>query len=257
MQIRNKKTAKQLFDKTLKRARERLRYHTLKYANEKVSEVSEQVAESARNKAVELLYANATPKDENSRMLLGDVADRIVIEESYTRSGEKGYFIGIIDENDLDGLPMYLEYGTGKMGAEDPHEEVASGKRSIGWEYQYFPEHKDGFYFSYKNRKITPYLTDSDYHPIEGGLRAYKKSSGSIVTRRLKDGREIRYFRKPTSESKLKKNNAYGEIVDYEGYRVYPQKPNWGSVFSIGMRPVRYLYGTKRWLKETYGAKTK
>ena len=250
--VKSKRTAQALFDKTIKRARERLRYHTLKYANEKVSDMAEDVANSARDKAVEFLYKNATPKDENSEMLLGEVANRIVVQESYTRDGAKGYFVGIVDENALEGLPLYLELGTGKMGAENPHEEVVSG-RSIGWEYQYFPEHANGFFFKYNNRKFYPYLTDSDYHPIEGGTRVYQKSSGSVVTRRLKDGREIKYYRKPTDKSKFKQSNANGEIIDYGDKRIYSRKPNYNSVFSIGMKPVRYIYNAKQWVKETYG----
>lgn len=152
-----------------------------------------------------------TNHDSNSSNLVNTVANNIV-------KVKKKKYTYVKIKPDYEGLYMFLEYGTGLVGKENPHPESSK----ISWEYAVNESNyttiinKNGFIF--KDRKDN-YIDKDDY-------RLIKRYSG---------------VKKYTSKKT-------GEIKVYGPYKL--NKPIiTNSILSSGLKPVRYIYETKRDMK--------
>ena len=134
---------------------------------------------------------------------------------------------------DPEGLNMFLEFGTGIVGLGQPHEEAGL----YGWKYANnllkYRSHggaragsgKLGWFFSSTNGT---YIDANDEHPVI----AYKQiESLETVRPHIRNGIPVSgYNRKKRIRS------------------VYKKKTN--SVFTQGLRPIRYFYRTKEEIRE-------
>ena len=84
--------------------------------NEYLNNFTTQATQAFANGLKNRLLRNAEPKDENSQRLVQNIADSIRAEILGHRSYIK---VPIDDQN----LALYLEYGTGLAGFENPHQE--------------------------------------------------------------------------------------------------------------------------------------
>ena len=95
-------------DKSFESKMSRAISRSVKIATEKIAK---DIANVARDSAREILLRDATPKDENSMVLLYKVANSIKVN----KIDDNKYIITVPDDEEH--LPRYLEYGSGLRGA--------------------------------------------------------------------------------------------------------------------------------------------
>lgn len=215
-----------------------------KYINEKVvnfaGNLTNNLAEAVVAGARKRLLERATPKDEQSKAKIIQLANSIHIGKSKDKLSRTV----IIPKGD-EGLGMFLEYGTGLVGESNPHPEATK----LGWSYainkqsyrfaKASPESmsKLGFIF----HKSNTYLDENDINPLY--RRSYKHIKGKVY----------RVYVKEYTDKLGRHRGGYWKTVerkekDYEYHYWYKQ---W--VHSQGLKPLRYVYDTKRNLNRIIG----
>ena len=198
-------------------------------------ELSRRLCEVFALRARDRLLTYATPKDNESYSQLVDLASTIVAKESSTGLG---YEVSIPVDNE--GLLLFLEYGTGTMGALDEHPEA--GK--VGWKYALNRESyiNEGWFFNrYPTRRnssigefetAVAYLDANDINPVKNRVRYV--SERVRVKGYPRDGKKVKSYTRKRPVAKTK-------VYEYDDS---------GTAFSRGLLPVRFIYDTKQELRE-------
>jgi hypothetical protein len=236
-----KKFRKQ-FSNALNRFRVNLSRTINNKANQKADELSERLMNVAQKKALEYIdtYTEFKPTS-GSLKQLEDLKNRIVVTKTKSKSKTGNqYKLSVKNLKSKDDFALFLEYGTGHRGSLHSGE---TGNKD--WEYKINPEHDPNFFFEYGEDK---FLANSDNYPTEPKKFVKLQNEDKYkIKRTLKDGSIIYYYRKARAK---KDSNAYGQIVRGDDYAIYPQKPNYKYVRSIGLRPARYMYKTRMFVKK-------
>lgn len=217
------------FEQSLKSLQKRLNKELMVRGKNTRNQVMGPIAKLFQNNARERVN-DATPKDATSEYLLNRVKKSIILFEDKQNCK---YTVEVLPVEN--GLPAYLEYGTGWAGAFDQHEEASKDN----WDYAINRESyitragRTGWFFSSEDS----YVDKDDEHPVRiVQKRTKRKEFVKAHTRKLKNGTEVsvrRYMRKRPHGDK--------EITSVREY------DKW--VFSDGLRPVRFLYRTKEEIK--------
>lgn len=203
---------------------------------ETISATSERYAQGLSETATEVFVHNA-----KTRLLRGVAGSNMANVDSVLNnisaskeSSSFRYLSTIYVRQDPEGLAMFLEYGTGILGAQKRHPEA----KSIGWKYKTrlkkgkpFKVHsgsrfvgleKSGWFFS--SKKGT-FISARDEHPV----LTYKQRT---ITEHIeaKDGKVYDRTRRVRSFVGVKQN----------------------TVFTQGLYPVKYFYNTKQEFKKIF-----
>lgn len=188
----------------------------IKKIEPKLKEIEVEVAEAFVNRARRTLISRATPQDTSSYLQVIEVADNIKVKQN-----KKGQTY-ITIQQDREGLSMYLEYGTGLMGKNNPH----PNSGNIGWNYAI----NEGSY-------INTHTTIDRSGPTKKGF--IFENFGNYIDKEdrfvIKESGLKRYTSKKTGIEKF-----------YGPYRYVSKK--W--IISSGLRPTRYIYDTKLAMKK-------
>lgn len=119
----------------------------------KLNKYSDKIAKKIGDKFVEVCR-NDLLENNNSIFAIEETG---IPQSIHLRKLKKGYQVNI--PMDEEGLVMFLEYGTGIVGKQDPHEEAGS----IGWEYnvRYKNGEREHLYWFYDGSK-TSYIDKDD-----------------------------------------------------------------------------------------------
>lgn len=123
-------------------------------------DLSKDIAEAFVAKARERLLMDSTPKNSLSKKKVKSLAKSI-----YIKGNGKGKTT-IVIPRDTEGLNMYLEYGTGLKGEENPNPDAVK----IGWKYAIHKDKylkKDGEPIGFIFKKKGVYLDVDDKNPME------------------------------------------------------------------------------------------
>lgn len=151
-----------------------------KYGGDLVDELADSTAEGVKTR----FSKRAEPKDGTSQALLNEIVYSVHTEKD--ESGEGKFKNRVKVPLDRQHLVLYLEYGTGIKGENDPHPE--SNDRYTNWNYDVNKEWHmaDGGFFVRKG--LSTYLTREDIDPAV----TYK----SYVTKKTKEKRIYKHTTK-------------------------------------------------------------
>lgn len=141
----------------------------------------------------------------------------------------------VIVENDAEGLMMFLEYGTGLVGEEMPHEEASR----IGWDYAI----NEPDYVNYGDKRGWFFKPDENTYIDRNDIeikykRSYKKGTAKAYS--------------PVLNSKYPNREAFlQEETNFYSRDVWAGETT-KTVFSQGIEPVRYIYETKQELLDIF-----
>lgn len=190
------------------------------------SEIAKAIQAGAKNK----LINRATPKDSTSSSLLLDVSDNILVSED-----DYGHYVTV--GQDDEGLALFLEYGTGLVGREDPHPDASN----VGWNYavneqdytiareSQYNKWKRGFRF----KRFNNYLDVNDVNPIY--YHSTKTVKPNVYVSKTK----------PHTDKRGRLISGYERVITRRGgfYEYHQYYPQWA--LSQGLKPLRYMYDTK------------
>ena len=217
-------------------------------ANRIANRVSAKVVETFAERAKQRIEKAAQDFTPESASIINSLKDNIYVEKEdlssvnkITGKTKERVYASVRIKRDPQNLLMFLEYGTGMAGSYNEHPEAAS----VGWKYAIHPEsfrHAD---------KLIPNLM---YNKM-GWF--FKKKPMSVLTKHDKENIVVSH--KGFQEVKPYIRN--GKPV--KGYvRRVKTKPDRiiNAVFTQGIKPVRFIYDTKKELegmfKAASGAKT-
>lgn len=180
-----------------------------RYIENKFGKVSEDISNKMANafvkRAKQTLIENATPYKEKS----ADIVRKLSKHISKTKKDGR---VAVRVNPDREGLYMFLEYGTGLVGASNPHPQA----KRIGWKYA---KNQDR-YETIDNKFGFIY----NYNPIR-----YIDAEDKFIVKVYSGVKK--YVSKKTGETKV-----YGP---YDNYR------RTVKILSSGLKPVRYIYNTR------------
>ena len=216
-------------------------------AQRRANEVSEKIVNVFVERVKKRLdrFADDESMDGASASIVRDLKNNITTERWETK-GKRGNDIHNVVriERDPQNLIMFLEYGTGVAGFYDNHPEA--GK--VGWIYWTNPTHYkrpiytipdlryDGYGWFF-NKKGDSFISRFDHEGVVFKYRTTQNVEGYEKT--LKSGKRIK-VRPYTRKIRLKPDKSVGE----------------DTVFTQGLKPVRFIYNTKMEIKGLFGGKT-
>ena len=250
-----------------------------KVINEKILRLGEDVSDAVAYNFVRVAqsklerYGSQNAKDANSYSKIQQISDSIELVDETKRTLTSGnrYKKTKIGTTvripiDKDKLVLFLEYGTGLEGKNDPHEE----SNRFGWGYaindntvkvtntkyrsfvtNWYPSiegngfYKRGFVFKYKNQYLdkNDYIFKNKYSEIKDIVIKEKFISVPQTIMHSKLGKE--YTRRAYSYLRKLRPDQYitSQIeIEREGKNEY--------VVSSGLKPARFIYDTKTQIRQ-------
>jgi hypothetical protein len=230
------------FNESLRRARRRIYYLLDERTKEFSKDIAERICEVFVSRAKKRLLEGtnrATPNADSAAMVQA-LADSIT-----TRPLENGR-CSVVIPVDQEGLFMFLEFGTGLMGEQNGNPDAAA----VGWGYALnrAEYHNGGWYFTRQRTQRTKtkdfeethiaYVDQSDIYPVmEHRTRTY--TSERVRVRGY--SRNGHYVKTYTRKRPNPKTSEYSYTVEHKD-----------TVFSKGLKPVRYIYDTKQEIFELF-----
>lgn len=212
-------------------------------ANNVASEVTNEVVKVFVNRAKGRLLESANDFTGESAGIIKSLTDNIIYEEApyfqvnkTTKKAEEVTRAFVRVRRDPQNLLMFLEYGTGIEGSYNEHPEAGS----IGWKYVIHPENyrhagklipslkynQMGWFFT---RKPMSVIKKDDHENIVVTHKQFQEVKGHI-----RNGKPVKsYIRK---------------------IKTKPDRIITNSVFTQGIKPVRFIYETKQELKNMFKA---
>lgn len=175
-----------------------------------------------------VLKRKATPNDTHSRNKINEIVDSMYMAGGGEYYGVREYIAKI--PLDSEGLVMFLEFGTGLIGERQGYD---SYSEKFQWAYAIHRSKyktitntesgnfgKTGWFFTNKNRK---YVDKNDFkvHQIDILKRVIKRQ---VIT--------------------PQRGNQKKSYVRYQPYNIH--RKGYASVFSEGLKPIRYYYTAKQ-----------
>lgn len=198
--------------------------------------LSKSITDAFVNNVQKRLISRATPKDTQSAMLVQNIADSIVVDESVW-AGKYEYRIVI--PRDPEGLVMFLEFGTGLVGYTQGNPDATK----YGWSYAVnrnsyvYKKHEGRLGFIFE-KTGTNYIDRDDESP-NISVKQYtptKQWGGGFTD---KNGRYVKRYRRARNR---RRDGTLSPVI-----KKY-QQDDW--VFSEGLYPLRYFYDTKMEFKK-------
>lgn len=223
------------------KALNRFRVNLSRGINNKINKQTNNIVYSlmlnARSKAQSNILATPITYTLGSERALANLANRIVIKQTKSKklNAYKLTVSNLQKENDF---ALFLEYGTGFMAKRK-----SPPSKDISWAYMVNDKRNyittPAFMF---DAKKDSFVYETDRYPMI--LHSKKKIRDHSF--RTVNGKEISYIR----TAKVKDVGKNGKIIRKNGYAYYPSKPDYSKVLSFGIKPVRYMYKTRKFIKE-------
>ena len=203
----------QIFQNSLNTVKKQIRSFIDKAQKDMTEEISKLVAYTFRDVARRRLIKTNNAISQQ-QAVIKNVAQSIMV-----RKYKSGYKIVLSRQTDPEGLLMFLEFGTGLVGKENPH----SWAGGIGWQYA---------------------INEENYKTRSNGKEGWFWRPQGDNTKYIDKDDMVENYKRTYNAYRLKPEHPrYGRTTKFWETHRFTGNPR--VVFSSGIKPLRFLYRTR------------